>query len=164
MYLYQNSVLPKEHRMKRQTEIETYLLDEIDVRETMVKKMKQFNKINNIVDTDLITSTTITGQVSIVTSVSIVGLRISIALSETSVTFSLAKAIAKQSFKIFTIKQEKHDEIKASTESKLDSIANIISQTVQDRDISSVKFHQVEKRKKYISNLRVILDTEVKLR
>ena len=61
MYLYQNSVLPKEHRMKRQTEIETYLLDEIDVRETMVKKMKQFNKINNIVDTDLITSTTITG-------------------------------------------------------------------------------------------------------
>ena len=61
MYLYQNSVLPKEHRMKRQTEIETYLLDEIDVRETMVKKMKQFNKINNTVDTDVITSTTITG-------------------------------------------------------------------------------------------------------
>ena len=37
--------------------------------------------------------------------------------------------MAGKSFKTFTVKQEKHDAIKLLAESKLDSIANIISKT-----------------------------------
>ena len=44
-----------------------------------------------------------------------------------------------KSLKIFTVKQEKHDAIKLLAQSKLDSIANIISQAMQDGDISPHK-------------------------
>ena len=45
--------------------------------------------------------------------------------------------------KIFTVKQEKHNAIKLLAQSKLDSIANIISQAMQDGDISPTEFHRV---------------------
>ena len=41
------------------------------------------------------------------------------------------------------MKNEKNDAIKLLAQSKLDSIVNIISQTMQDKDISSVEFHKV---------------------
>ena len=41
------------------------------------------------------------------------------------------------------MKQEKHHAIKLFAQSKLDSIADIISQAMQDGDISSVEFHKV---------------------
>ena len=47
------------------------------------------------------------------------------------------------SFKIFTEKQEKHNAIRLLAQSKLDSIANIISQTMPDEDISPTEFHKV---------------------
>ena len=56
---------PQTYRLKRLTEIEAYLFDEIEVRERIAKKMKRFNTIIGIVDTGLITSTVITGGISI---------------------------------------------------------------------------------------------------
>ena len=47
-----------------------------------------------------------------------------------------------KSFKIFTVKQEKRDAIKLLAQSKLDSIADIMSQAMQDRDFSSIEFHE----------------------
>ena len=61
-----------------------------------------------------------------------VGLPVGIALSRTSLLLSLATVITQKSFKIFTVKQEKHDAIKLLAQSKLDSIAKIISQAMQD--------------------------------
>ena len=94
-------------------------------------------------DTGLITSTVITGGISIAALASGVGLPVGIALGGTSLLLSLASAITQKSFKIFTVKQEKQDAIKLLAQSKLDSIANIISQAMQDRDISSTEFHKV---------------------
>ena len=51
--------------------------------------------------------------------------------------------ITRKSFKILTVKQEKHNSIKLLAQSKLDSIANIISQEMQDEDISATEFHKV---------------------
>ena len=51
--------------------------------------------------------------------------------------------ITPKSFKILTVKQEKHNSIKLLAESKLDSIANIISQAMQNEDISATEFHKV---------------------
>ena len=125
------------------TEIEACLLDEIEVRERIAKKMKRFNTITGIVDTGLITSTVITGGISIAAFASSAGLPVGIALSGTSPLLSLATAITRNSFKISTVKQEKHDSIKLLAQSKLDSIANIISQAMQDGDISPTEFHKV---------------------
>ena len=88
------------------TETEAYLLDEIEVREWIVKKMKRFNTITGIVDTGLITSAVITGGISIAAFARGIGLPVGIALSGTSLLLSLATAITRKSFKIFSVKQE----------------------------------------------------------
>ena len=102
--------------------------------------MKRFNKITGIVDTGLITSTAITGGISIAAFASGVGLPVGIALSGISLLLSFATAITRKSFKIFTVKQEKHDSIKLLAQSKLDSITNIISQAMEDGDILPAEF------------------------
>ena len=89
--------------------------------------MTRLNTITGIVETGLITSMVITGGISIATFASGVGLPVGIALSGTSLLLSLATAITQKSFEFFTVKQEKHSSIKLLAETKLDSIANIIS-------------------------------------
>ena len=103
---------PQTYRLKKLTEMNACLLNEIEVRERKVKKMKRFNTVRGIEDTGLITSAVITGGVSITTLASGVGLPVGIALSGTSLLLSLATVITRKSFKIFTVKQEKHDAIK----------------------------------------------------
>ena len=78
---------PQAYRLKILTEIEAYLLDGVEVRERLAKKMKRFNTITSIVDTGLITSTVITGGVSIAAFSSGVGLPVGIALSGNSLHF-----------------------------------------------------------------------------
>ena len=103
---------PQTYRLKKLTEIEAYLLDEIEVRERIAKKMKWFNTIAGIVDTGLITSTVITGGILIAAFANGVGLPIGIALSGTSLLLFLATVITRKSSMTFTVKQEKHDAIK----------------------------------------------------
>ena len=75
---------PETYRLQKLTEIETFFLDEIEVRERIAKKMKRFNTITGIVDTGLITSTMITGGNSIAAFASGVGLPVDAALGGTS--------------------------------------------------------------------------------
>ena len=105
--------------------------------------MKRFNMITGIADTGLITSTVITGGISTAAFANGIGLPVGIALSGTSLLLSLATAITRKSFKIFTVKHEKHDFIKLLAQTKLDSISNIISQAIQEGDISPTEFHKV---------------------
>ena len=83
---------------------------------------------------------------------------VGIVLSGTSLFFSFATAITRKSFKIFSVKQEKHDTIKLLAQSKLDSIANITSQEMQDGHISPAEFHKVlqavEKYRRLKANIR----------
>ena len=89
---------PQEYRLNKLSEIEAYFLNEIEIREQIPKKMKRFNTITGIVDTDLITSTVITGGISITAFTSGVGLPFGIALSGTSLIPSLATAVTRKSF------------------------------------------------------------------
>ena len=85
-------------------------------------------------------------------------LPVGIALSRTSLLLSLATVITRKTFKTFTLKQEKQYSIKVLAQSKLDSIANIISQAMQDGDISPTEFHKVlqdvEKYRKLKTDIR----------
>ena len=156
---------PHGYCFKKLTEIEAYLLDKIEVREPLAKKMKRFNTITCIVDTGLITSTLTTGGVSTASFASGVGLPVGIALSGTNLLFSLITAITRKSFKIFNVKQEKHDAIKLIAQSKLDSVANIISHAMQEGGISSIEFHkalqEVEKYRKLKADIRNQAKTKV---
>ena len=46
---------PQTYRLKKLTEIEVFILDEIEARERLAKRMKRFITIAGIVDTGLIT-------------------------------------------------------------------------------------------------------------
>ena len=93
-------------------------------------------------------------------------MHVGIALSGTSLLLSLASVITRKSFKIFTVKQEKHDAIKLLAQSKLDSIANIISQAMQDGYNSLSDFHkvlqEVEKNRNLKSDIRNQAKAKVK--
>ena len=109
-------------------------------------------------DTGVITSMVITGGISIGALASGVGLPVVMVLGGTSLLFPLATVFKRKSFKIFTVKQEKNDAIKLLVQSKLDSIANIIWQAMQDGDISPSEFHKVlqeeEKYRKLKADIR----------
>ena len=105
--------------------------------------MKRFNTMTGIVDTGLITSTVITGGISIPAFASRVGLPVGIALGGTGILLSLATVITETSFKILTVKQKKQDTIKLLAQSKSDSITNIISLAMQDGDIAPIEFHKL---------------------
>ena len=139
-------------------EIEAFFLDEFGARELLAKKIKQFNTITGIVDTCLITFTVVTGGISIAAFAMGVGLSVGITLSGTSLLLPLATVITRKFFKTFTVKQGKHDAIKLLAQSKLYSMADIISQAMQNGDISSTEFHkvlqEVEKYRKLKSNIR----------
>ena len=120
--------------------------------------MKRFNTITGIVDTGLITSTVIAEGISIAAFASSVGLPVGAALGGTSLLLSLATVITQKSFETFTAKQERNSSIKLLAQSKLDSIANITSQAMQDGDISPTEFHkvlqEVEKYRKLKTDIR----------
>ena len=100
--------------------------------------MKRFNTIISVVNTSLITSTFINGEVSITAFASGADLPVGIAFRGASLLFSVATSITRKSFKLFTERQEKHDTIKLLAQSKLDRIVDINSQAMQDGDISSI--------------------------
>ena len=153
---------PQSYCLNKLTEIEAFFLNETEVREQIAKKMERFNTITAIADTGLITSTVITGGISMVVFASDVGLPVDIALGATSLLLSLVTAITQKSFKTFTVKQEKHDSIKLFAQTKLDSIANIISQTMEGRDISPTEFQEVERYRKLKADIRDQVKAKVK--
>ena len=124
--------------------------------------MKQFNTITGIVDTGPIASTVMTGVITIAAFPSGVGLHVGIALSRTSLLLSLATAITQKSFKIFTVKQEKHNAIKLLAQTKLDSISKIISQAMEDGDISPTEFHKVLQEVEKYHRLKVDIRNQAK--
>ena len=136
---------PQTYLLNKLNEIEVQFLNDIEVREQIAKKMKRFNTITGIVDTGLITSSVITGEISSAAFASGVGSPVGFALGGTRLLLSLATAITRKFFKIFTVQQEKHDAIKLLSQSKLDSITKIISQAMQDGDISPTEFQKVHK-------------------
>ena len=82
--------------------------------------------------------------------------------SGTSLLLSLATAITRKSFKIFALKQEKHDAIKLLAQSKLDIITNIISQAMQDGDILSTEFLKVLQEVENYRKLKVDIRNQAK--
>ena len=154
---------PQTYRLKELTEIEVFFLDEIEALRRQVKKKKRLNKATRIVGTGLITSAAITGGewgggASIPAFTSSVGLPVGAALGGLGVVFSFLTVPTRNFSRGQMVKQEKHDAIMVLAQSKLDSITYIISQAVQDGDISPTEIHKVlqerEKYRKLKTNIR----------
>ena len=106
----------------------------------------------------------IAGGASIPTFVSGTGLPVGTALGELGVVLSLLTVATRNFSRGQTVKQGKHDAIMLLAQSKLDSINDIISQSMQDGDISPTEFHKVlEEREKY-RKLKVDIRNRVKVK
>ena len=70
------------------------------------------------------------------------------------------------SFLTLTVKQGKHNTIKLLAQSKLGSMVNIISQAMQDRNISPTEFHrvlqEVEKYGKLKADIENLAEAKIK--
>ena len=134
------------------------MLDEIEAHRQQAKKKKRFNTIIGIVDTSLITSSAITGETSIAGFASGAGVPVGAALGGLGVVLSLSTIGTRKYSRSLTVKQGKHDAIKVLAQSKLDSIADIISRAMQDGDISHTEFDKVlqeaEKYRKLKADIR----------
>ena len=148
------------------SESETFILGEIEAHRRQDKKKKRLNKIIGIVDADLLTSLAITWDTSIPAFASGVGLPVGTALGGFGVDLSLWTGATRKISRDVTVKQGKHDAIKLLAQSKLESIADIISQAMQDGDISPIGFHkvlqEVEKYYKLKADIRKRTNAKVK--
>ena len=107
-----------------------FFFDEIEACRRETKKKKRFNTIIGILDISLITSAAITGGVCIAAFASGVGLPIASALGGLGVVLSLLMVATRKFSRGLTVKQGKQDAIMMLTQSKLDSILDIISRTM----------------------------------
>ena len=123
---------PETYRLAKISKIEAHFLDEIDTREKLAKKIKCFSTISAVLDASLITTTAITGDISIAAIASGIGLPVGISLSATSLLLSLATTITQKTISIVNFKEKKHDDIRLLAQSKLDSISGTISQAIQN--------------------------------
>ena len=126
---------PQTYRLKKLTEIEAFFLDEIEERRREAKKKKRLNTIIDIVETGSTTSAVIAGGASIPAFDSGAGLPVGAALGGLGVALSLLTVATRKFSRGQTAKQGKHDVIMVLAQSKLDSIADINSQAMQDGDI-----------------------------
>ena len=94
-------------------------------------------------DIGLTTSAAITGGTSTPAFASGVGLSVGTALSRLGVVLSLLTLPTRKISRGQMVKQGKHDAIMLLAQSKLDSITDIISQAIQDGNISPAEFHKV---------------------
>ena len=133
------------------------MLDEIEAHRQQPKKKKRFNTIIGIVDTSLITSSAITGETSIAGFASGAGVPVGAALGGLGVVLSLSTIGTRKYSRSLTVKQGKHDAIKLLAQSKLDSIADIISRAIQDGTSHTLNLTKYCRRWKNIINLRLTL-------
>ena len=134
---------PQTYRLEKITEVEVYLLDEIEAHRREAKKVKLFNTIKGIIGTGLITSAAITGGAFIPAFASGVGLPAGTAIEGIGVVLSLLMVATRKLPRGLTVRQGKNTAIMLLAQSKLDSIANIISRAMQDGDTSPTEVHKV---------------------
>ena len=148
-------VNPQTYRLAKISKIEAYFLDEIDTREKLAKKIKRLRIMTAALDTGLITTTAITGGISIAAIASGIGLPVGMGLSATSLLLSLATTITRKTISIFNSKEKKHDDIQLLAQSKLDSISGIISQAIQDENVYPTEFYKILQEMENYRKLKV---------
>ena len=114
----------------------------------------------SIRDTSLLTSTVLTGGISIAAFASGVGLPVRIALGRVRLPFSFMAPATRKYLKASIVAQEKHHSIKLLSQGKLDNMANIISQAIQDGHIPPTEFHRILQEKEKCRKLKADINNQ----
>ena len=120
--------------------IENYFINEINERESYSKKLSKYVTIFDYIDKILIVLSATSSGVSIISFISIIGVPAGIASVSFTLIFSVTAEIIKKLLNTTIKKKKKHNQILMLAKSKYNSIEALISQALNDTDISHKEF------------------------
>ena len=124
------------YRLNEITKIENYFNQEINQRKICSKKLSKYVATFYYIEKILIVLSAASDGVCIISSVSVVGTPVGIAGASFTLIFSLTTGIIKNMLGLTRIKKKKHDKIFMLAKSKLNSIETLVSQALNDMEIS----------------------------
>ena len=142
--------------------IENYFYQEINERKSYIKKLNKYITIFDYIDKILIILNATSGGVSIISFTTIAGVPVGIVSASFTLIFSIAKGITKILLKITRNKKKKHDKILMLAKSKLNSIETLISQALNDMEISHEEFIIILNEKDKYERMKYKLRSESK--
>ena len=127
--------------------IENYFINEINERKSYSKKLNKYVTIFDYIDKILIVLSATTGGISIISFTSTIGVPVGIVSASFTLIFSITTGIVKKLLNITGKKKKKHDQILMLAKSKFNSIETLISQALNDMEISHEEFLTICKEK-----------------
>ena len=127
--------------------IENYFINEINERKSCSKKLSKYVTTFDYIDKILIILSATTGGVYIFSFTSVIWAPVRIARASFNLIFSITTGIIKKLLNITRSKKKKHDKIPMLAKSKFNSIETLISQALNDMEISHEEFATIFKEK-----------------
>ena len=109
-------------------------------RKSYSKKLNKYVTIFDYIDKILIILSATTGGISIISFTTTIGAPVGIASASFTLIFSLTTGIIKKLLDITRRKKKKHDQILMLAESKFNSIEILMSQALNDLNITHEEF------------------------
>ena len=113
---------------------------EINQQKSYSKKLNIYVTILDYIDKILIDLSATTGGISIISFTTAIGPPLGITSASFTLIFSLSTGIIKELLNMTIKKRKKHDKILLLAKSKLNSIESLISQALNDMEISHKEF------------------------
>ena len=120
--------------------IENYFINEINEEKSYSKKLSKYVTIFGYIDKILIVLSATSSSVSIISFASTIGVPAGIANASFTLIFSITAGIIKTLLSTTIKKKKKHNQILILAKSKYNSIEALISQALNDMDISHKEF------------------------
>ena len=140
--------------------IENYFHEEINQRKLCSKKVNKYVTVFDYIDKVLIDLSATTGGVSIISFTSVVGAPVGITSAIFTLIFALTIGIIKKLLGITRNKKRKHNKTFMLAKSKLNSIETLISQALNDIEISHEEFVTILKEKDKYEKMKKNLRSE----
>ena len=147
-------------RLSEIIEIKNYFYQEINQRKSYSKKLSKYVTTFDYIDKILIILSAGSGGVSIISFTSIIGVPAGIASASFTLIFPITKGIIKKLLRTIRIKKKKHDKIIMFAKSKLNSIETLISQALNNMDISHEEFIIILKEKVKYERMKYIIESQ----
>ena len=135
------------YRLYEIKKIENYFINEINERKSYNKKLSKYVTIFDYIDKILIVLSVSSSGISIISFASTIGVPAGIASACFTLIFSITAGIIKKLLSTTIKKKKKHDQILMLAKSKYNSIEALISQALNDINISHKEFITILKEK-----------------
>ena len=140
--------------------IEDDFINEINQQKIYRKKLNRYVTIFDYIDRNLIILSATTGGKSIISFTTAIGTPFGIANASFKLIFSLTTGIIKKLLDITRTKKKKHNQVLMPAESKFNSIETLMSQALNDVNITHEEFIMILREKDRYERMKYNLINE----